>query len=55
MPMMITVAVVVAHHPAQARIQRSQLGEALVGDAMLYNLEIAVATYLGAVAAAATC
>ena len=28
-------------------IQRSQLGEALGGDAMLYNLEIAVAKYLG--------
>ena len=28
-------------------IQRSQLGKALGGDAMLYNLEIAVAKYLG--------
>jgi len=29
-------------------VQRSQLGEALGRDAMLYNLEIAVAKYLGA-------
>jgi hypothetical protein len=36
-----------------ARIQRSQLGESLGGDAMHYNLEIAVATYPGVVAAAA--
>ena len=33
-------------------VQRSQLGEALGRDAMLYNLEIAVAKYLGAGAAA---
>jgi len=28
-------------------VQRSQLGQALGRDAMLYNLEIAVAKYLG--------
>ncbi len=33
-------------------IQRSQLGQAIGRDAMLYNLEIAVAKYLSAVAAA---
>jgi len=35
-------------------IQRSQLGDALGPDAMHFNLEIAVAKYLGAVAAAGT-
>ena len=34
-------------------IQRSQLGEALGRDAMLYNLEIAVAKYLGSTASVA--
>ena len=34
-------------------IQRSQLGEALGRDAMLYNLEIAVAKYLGLTASVA--